>query len=380
MRIGIVINKAWNIYNFRKCLVVAFQKMGHEVVAIANKDEFSEKLQEEWNCEFHHINMRIKGINPFLDTLLMLNLLYLYKKTNIDVVLHFTIKPNIYGSLVAKVLSIPIINNVSGLGTVFLRRTLYTRLALKLYKLSFAFPKIVFFQNPDDRSVFLSNKLVFGPKTRLLPGSGIDIEHFYYERYKRKEPFVFLMVGRALFDKGIMEYLEAARTLKKRNLNVVCAFLGSFESAMNLGIPKKEFDHYVADGIIEYWGKVSDVRPYLVKADCVVLPSYREGVPRSLIEAASMGRTLIATEVPGCKEIVLNNYNGLTCEAKNSIDLAQKMYQMYASSEEQLQVYSKNSRKLIVERFDEQFVVRKYEEAIDFSCPNTYYKYYANSK
>lgn len=364
MRIGIIINSSWNIHNFRLGLIEAFTKDGHQVVAIAPNDGFVEELKAK-GCEFYEVNMERKGANPLKDLGLVWELYQTYKKANIQIALHFTIKPNIYGTLAAHLLNIPSINNVTGLGTVFIHNNLTSRIAQILYRFAFQFPKKVFFQNQDDLALFLQKKLISKKIADLLPGSGIDTEKFKPTLPNRRNTaFTFLLIARLLYDKGIVEYIEAIKILKKRNLSLHFQLLGKIETDKGLGITQEQLSQWTGEGIVTYLGTTNDVRPFIQGVDCVVLPSYREGTPRTLLEAASMGKPLIATDVAGCRETIVEGVNGFLCEVKNAQDLAQKMEKMSQLSEAEWQEMSKQSRALAVEKFDQGKVIQKYMEII----------------
>ena len=360
MRIAIVINTSWNIYNFRLNLIKALQAQGHEVVAIAPPDAYSPRL-ESAGCRFVPIRMANKGTNPWQDLLLIKRFYAVYKHVQPDVILQYTIKPNIYGTLAAKLASIPTVNNVSGLGTVFIVRNLVSKVAQGLYRLAFRYPVKVFFQNPDDQQLFIDYKLVKPILTDVLPGSGIDTQQFKPAPvFIRHQPFTFLMIGRVLYEKGVVEFVEASRSLKQKYPAVRCQLLGGFDEAGNVGIKKNLFMTWVTEGAIDYLGTSDDVASCILDSDCVVLPSYREGTPKTLLEAAALGKPIITTNVPGCKETVINGQNGLLCEARNATDLAAKMEQIYLLPDKELEKMGVASRQLAVTKFDEQFVINKY--------------------
>ena len=363
MRIAIVINTSWNIYNFRMNLIRALLAQGHEVVAIAPRDVYSQRLIEA-GCRFVPVRMG-KGTNPFTDLLLLWKLYRIYRRIKPDVLLHFTIKPNIYGTLAAKMAGIPAINNVSGLGTVFIIKGFVSAVALRLYRVAFRYPRKVFFQNEDDRRLFLSRKLVQPAITDVLPGSGIDLQRFTPAgAFVRHQPFVFLMVARLLYEKGVAEYVEACRLLKKNFPEAKCQLLGAIPEGRRSGISQSTLHKWQQTGIIEYLGTTDDVAPVIAKADCVVLPSYREGTPRTLLEAAAMGKPLIATDVPGCREVVQHGKNGLLCCVRSSSDLAEKMMQLMQLTDRQLEQMGQAGRQLTTEKFNDRFVTDKYLKAI----------------
>ena len=364
MRIAIVINTSWNIFNFRLSLIKALLAEGHEVVAIAPKDAYSERLKA-MGCQFVPLAME-QGTNPFTDMLLIWRLYKTYKNVRPDVVLHYTIKPNIYGAIAAHWAGIPAINNVSGLGTVFITKDYISSIALRLYQFSFKYPVKVFFQNQDDRRLFLRNKLVRASITEVLPGSGINLREFVpADKHKRNNPFVFLMVARVLYDKGVVEFVRASKLIKEKYPGVKCQLLGQVDEKSRSGIKKKKLEEWLATGVIEYLGTTDDVASIIAKADCVVLPSYREGTPRTLLEAAAMAKPLIATNVPGCREVVQQGVNGFLCRLRSASDLADKMLKVIELSDSELEQMGSASRKIAVTRFDDRIVIQRYLHAIE---------------
>ena len=345
-------------------LVRTFLRLGYEVVAIAPEDEYSQQLVLE-GCRYYPIKMENKGTNPLQDLLLTKRFYDTYRRVKPDVILQYTIKPNIYGSLAAKLAGIPTINNVSGLGTVFLVRNMVSKVALKLYKLAFRFPEKVFFQNKEDRQLFLEHHLINERITDVLPGSGIDTERFKpAQDFTRNKNFTFLMVARVLYEKGVVEYVEAARIIRAQYPEVRCQLLGGIDESGNIGIKRAIFESWVAEGAIEYLGTSGTVEAHITEADCVVLPSYREGTPKTLLEAAAMGKPIVTTNVPGCRETVIEGWNGFLCEVKDAADLADKMIRMYCLPEGELASMGKASRKLAEEKFDERYVIEKYLSAV----------------
>ena len=362
MRVAIVINTSWNIWNFRASLVRALQGAGHEVLAIAPPDAYSQRLETELGCRYVPILMENKGTNPVKDAALTRRFYQIYKREKPDVVLHYTIKPNIYGSIAAKLAGVPSINNVSGLGTVFIIRNFVSRVALGLYRFAFRFPSKVFFQNNDDRQLFLENGLVREEITGLLPGSGVDVRKFKPATFRRQQPFVFLMVARVLYEKGVAEYFEAARRLRAANPAgaVRVQLLGGLDEAGGVGVPRATFEQWLQGGEIEYLGHSDDVATHLHRADCVVLPSYREGTPKTLLEAAACGKPIVTTDVPGCRETVVDGRNGYLCRVRSGENLAAKMQQMLNLPLSELLEMGRASRHLAETKFDEQLVLQQY--------------------
>ena len=369
MRVAVVINTSWNIWNFRRGLVRALQAAGHEVLAIAPPDDYSARLESELGCRYVPILMENKGTNPLKDAQLTRRFLAIYRRERPDVVLHFTIKPNIYGTLAARLAGVPSINNVSGLGTVFLIENLVSKVARGLYRLAFRFPRKVFFQNNDDRELFIRYGLVPPARTGLVPGSGVDLARFRPQEAPPSAlaaPFTFLMVARVLYEKGIVEYFEAARQVRAAlgASQVRLQLLGGLDEAGGVGVPRATFEQWLAEGAVEYLGTSDNVAAHLHRADCVVLPSYREGTPKTLLEAAACGKPLVTTDVPGCRETVQHGHNGYLCHVRDAADLAAKLLAVAQLPPARLAAMGAASRQLATEKFDEQLVLREYLAAV----------------
>lgn len=359
LRVAIVLNTSWNIYNFRMNFVKSLLERGHEVHTVAPHDEYTQRLTEA-GCIHHTVYMDSRGANVIKDLALVAELGNIYSKIKPDIVLHYTIKPNVYGTLAAAILRIPAINNVCGLGTVFLKGGLVSWVAKLLYKISFRFPKKVFFQNPNDLQLFLDKKLVAADRVALLPGSGIDLSIFTPMPFKRNRVFTFLMISRLIIDKGVLEFIEAIRMLRAKGIDARFQLLGAKDPEHKRGIALTTIDEWIEEGIIEYLGKTDDVRPYIHAADCVVLPSYREGSPRSLMEAACLSKPIVATDVPGCSQVVKHRFNGLLCKAQDAEDLAITLFTMMSMSDSELQLMGECGRHKMEKEFNDQIILDEY--------------------
>lgn len=358
MKIAITINTSWNIYNFRMGLIRKLLELGHEVLTIAPADDFSQKL-EDVGCIFCPLEMENTGSNPFKDYQVFRQLKTIYKQHKPDIVFHYTVKPNIYGTMAAKALGIPVINNVSGLGTVFLTPGISSFVAKKLYKKAFANADLVFFQNADDRKAFLSEINLPNLKTDLLPGSGINLSSFTPSPLTSGKR-TFLMIARLIVDKGVLEYLQAAEMTLKKFPEAKFQILGKLDPTHARGVSENIIMDAHARGIVEYLGETDDVKPHIDASICVVLPSYREGTPRTLLEAGAMGRPIITTNVAGCKEVISHNETGLLCEVKSANDLSEKMLAICNLSDQNLADMGAKGRLLIEKKFDEQIVIDHY--------------------
>ena len=364
--IAIAINASWNIYNFRSGLVRALVAAGYDVLAIAPEDAYSKRLPE-LGCRFVPVSMSARGTSPLEDARLFLEYRRILKEHRPAIFLGYTIKPNVYGSLTAHALGIPVINNIAGLGVSFLKRGLFQSFVRTLYRAALRRSRTVFFQNPDDCSLFVEAGLARREQSRLLPGSGVDLARFAPVERKRApgDPFVFLLVSRLLRSKGIAEYAAAARAVRAERSDVRFRIAGILEPGHRDAVSEDEVRRWEAEGTIEYLGALEDVRPALAAADAMVLPSfYPEGPPRSLLEAAAMGKPLITTDVPGCREVLDEGVNGFLCEPRNVDSLAAAMLRMRDMSEDRLEAMGAASRRKAEVEFDERIVVSRYLEAI----------------
>jgi glycosyltransferase involved in cell wall biosynthesis len=364
-KVAVSINSAWNILNFRSGLIRALLDNGHEVIAIAPPDSSAQGLID-MGCRFVPIEIDSKGVNPIADAALFSRYLYILKREKPDAFLSYTIKPNIWGSLAAHACGIAVINNVSGLGTAFIRQTWLTSVVKMLYRTALARSHAVFFQNEEDRSLFVRWGIVSKNRTGLIPGSGVDLEHFspFSSESLPRQEFLFLLVARLLYDKGVGEYVEAARLLRKRRSEIKCALLGFLDVENRTAVSRDAVDSWVREGIIDYLGVADDVRPHIAAADCIVLPSYREGTPRTLLEAAAMGKPIVATDVPGCREVVEHGRTGLLCRVRDANDLSAKMETIAEMAQLDRQSMGAAGRTKMELEFNERFVIEAYSRAL----------------
>ena len=362
-RIVLIANTVWNIANFRDNLIRSLQNANYEVVVFAPKDGHEHRL----NARFLHIPVNAKTTNPIFDILLIFRLIIMLNKIKPDIILNFTIKPVFFGTISAGILRIPCVNNITGLGVLFLRGAALRFLGFVLYFVVMRMTSIVFFQNPDDFQLFSRLGLLRRTKVDILPGSGVDLRRFAQEKKTRKrtDGTVFLFVGRLLAEKGIEEYIDAAQIVKDMYKNAQFHVIGAFNSVGNASALRSKIEQAEREGTILYSGEVEDVRPYIAKADCVVLPSYYpEGTPRCLLEAAAMERPVITTDMPGCRDVVERGKNGYLCRVRDPEDLARKMIQfMGLPAGERMQMGSYGRCKMD-RQFDESIVIGKYLSAV----------------
>lgn len=362
----ICINTAWNLANFRAGLIAGLQHARYDVTAVAPADGHETRL----NCRFVPLKMDNGGTHPVRDGLLLLRFIRLLRSERPDVFLGYTVKPNVYGSIACRWLGIPVVNNIAGLGAAFVRTSWLTRLVRGLYRLALRRSAVVFFQNEDDRALFVSGGIVRAEQTARLPGSGVDLRRFALQPMppsgpSGNRPVTFLLIGRLLWDKGVGEFVQAARLLRGRGLNVRFQLLGFLDVKNPSAVAREQVDAWCAEGLVEYLGTTDDVRPYIAAADCIVLPSYREGVSRTLLEAAACGRPIVTTDTPGCRDVVDDGVTGLLCRVRDADDLAAKMAQMVDLGAAAREPMGKMGRAKVEREFDEQLVVKLYLNAIE---------------
>lgn len=367
LRIALCLNAAWNIVNFRSGLVRALQKAGHEVIALAPPDEFVPRLVE-LGVTYVPIKLDRKGTNPFLELKTLLGLRDTLRRVLPDVYLGYTPKPNIYGAIACRWLGIPAIVNIAGLGSMFDGQGIRARGMRLLYRLALQRCPLVFFQNTDDMRSFLQWRVVQPGATASLPGSGVDLNHFRQEPVppRNQSPFVFLLVARLLWTKGLGELVAASRELKSAGFAVECRVLGPIDQGSPDAVPEATVRAWHDEGVIRYLGAAPDVRPHLAQAHAIVLPSYyREGLPKTLLEAAATGRPIVTTDSVGCRDAVIEGTTGFLCQPRSVSDLAATMQKFVVMHDETLRQFGSAARQLAEERFDENIVIARYLSAID---------------
>ena len=361
--VAICSNYAWTIFNFRMPLIRSLTRSGYRVVVITQFDGYEKKVANEVYkvCPLY---ISRKGINPFVDIITLCDLVKKLTYIKPDYFLLFSIKPVIYGSIAARIMDIPHIAMITGLGTAFISGNWITKIVKSLYRFSLAKASVVFFQNTDDKELFVLDGLVDPEVCKLTPGSGIDLDKFVFTDLPSGSHITFLLIARMIRDKGVVEFIDAARHLKKIHPKTSFQLLGPLGVENRTSISHAEMDRWVEEGIIEYLGETDDVSIFIKESSCVVLPSYREGTSRVLLEAAAMGRPIITTDVTGCREIVEDGLNGFLCKCKDSADLAEKMADIVLLSHEKRKEMGKKGRRKVEEEFNQDIVCQLYVDAI----------------
>ncbi|MEV3826264.1 glycosyltransferase family 4 protein [Aeromonas caviae] len=363
--VAITANTSWYLFNFRRNTIIALIENGYDVVAIAPRDHYSTKL-EALGAQFVHLSIEQSGTNPINDFKTLLGFRRAFLQHKIDLVLNFTPKNNIYGTFAAKLCNVKAINNIAGLGILFINESFTAKIARVLYKLSQRYAGKIFFQNEDDRKLFLDNRMAQIGVTDRLPGSGVDLTRFVITPAIDDGVIRFLLIARMLYDKGVGHYVDAARILKKKyGSRVEFNLLGFLDVNNPSAVSKTQMQNWVDEGIVNYLGTSDHVETEIAKADCVVLPSYyREGVPKSLLEAGAMGKAVVTTDNVGCRETVDHCVNGFLCEPRSTASLVAQLERFIAMTYQERISMGIKSREKIEREFDEKFIISKYLEAI----------------
>jgi len=372
-KVALVANSTWNIYNFRLNLIKRLEKEHAEVIVIAPVDEYIHYLNKASNIRHIPVkNLSRKSTNPFKDLFLFIELFKIYKRERPDLIIHYTIKPNIFGNLAAALSKILSICVVTGLGYTFLNGGLARKISTFLYRISLKFSQKVLFENEDDRALFVKEKIVSQQNSISLNGCGVNTKHFRpAPRNRRDDKLVFLFIGRLLYDKGIVEFVEAAKRMKSQFNDVEFWVLGELDYGNPSAISKNQLLSWVDQKYIIYHGTTSDIKSFIKKSDVIVLPSYREGLPKVILEGMSMGKPIITTDTAGCKQTVDPGKNGLLVPVKNVSELVDAMAYMNKLEDIDLEVMGKLSRKKAVREFDDKIITTAFIDIINDILPKS---------
>ncbi|MBC2856142.1 glycosyltransferase family 4 protein [Cetobacterium sp. 2A] len=364
MKIIFTANVLWDIYIFRYGVIKALKDKGNEIIVVAPKDKRID-FEKELGIRHIPIDLNMRGMNPVEDLKLMLQLTKIYKKEKPDMVFHYTIKPNIYGSIACKIAGVPSIAVLTGLGYSFVAGGTIAKVAKAMYRFALKFPKEVWVLNSDDKKELVENRIVKADKIFVLPGEGINLERFKKLNIpKDKSKKTVLMIARAFRDKGFYEYVESARIVKETYPDVEFQFLGALGGEGVNGIDEITMSRYVEEGTLTYLGHRKDVPRIIDLSTMVVLPSYREGISKVLMEAASMEKPIVATDVTGCREIVENGKNGYLVPPKDVSALAKAIIKILNLDEKELEEMGRYGREKMEKEFDEKIIIEIYEEKL----------------
>ena len=357
-KVLILANNASGLYDFRNELLLRLLKEYEVHVSLPDEEDVPEIAEE--GCIVHHTFLERRGMNPVKDSKLMLQYLKLMRQVKPDVVLTYTIKPNIYGSLCCRVLRVPYIVNITGLGSAFENEGMLRKLVVFLYKMALKQASCVFFQNSRNRDI-LKGFGIKGKKERLVPGSGVNLDRHIFEKYPGKEePVKLLFVGRIMKEKGIDELLYAAEKIKQEFSDVIFELAGSYEDDYQELIEEKE-----KAGIVQFIGYHKIIHPFYKKASAALMPSYHEGMSNVVLEAAATGRPVLASDIPGCREGFDDGVTGIGFMPRDSEAFYEAVKRFLKLSYEERKEMGKNARKKIEREFDRKIVVESYIEEIE---------------
>jgi glycosyltransferase involved in cell wall biosynthesis len=359
MKILVLANFGMGLYNFRKELLEELIRQDNEVYISLPDDNYVPKLKKI-GCKFIDTHLERRGTNPFTDFKLLLDYIGIIKRIKPDVVLTYTIKPNVYGGIACAITKTPFITNITGLGTSVENKGLIQKITLMLYKLGLKKASCVFFQNQTNQKFFKDNRIVKS-KARLIPGSGVNLEQYKFEEYPmRDEKVRFLFIGRIMKAKGIEELLEAVKLVKMNYPNVQFDLIGGTEENYNEKIDKLE-----RQGIINYHGQQNNVHSFIKKSHATILPSYHEGLANVLLESASSGRPVLASRVPGCTETYEDGLTGFGFEAMNVDSLVKAIAKFIDLPYDQKKEMGISGRRKMENEFDRNIVVNAYLQEIN---------------
>ena len=352
MKILILANNDEGLYKFRKDLLVTLLSEGHYVTASIPEGK--------WISSIEHLGIKIiltemnrRGINPIEDMILFVKYLRIILSIRPDLTITYTIKPNIYGGIACRFLRAKYIENITGLGSAFQKENFIKKMVCFLYKISCKKAKVVFFENKENKQIFIKNHLIEEEQAYNLAGAGVNLEEYPYVEYPaQKEAIRFLFIGRVMKEKGVDELFEAARRIKKEYPDVLFDIVGPMEDEYDSVLTE-----LIKEGIITYYGYQKNVRPFIERCHCFVLPSWHEGMANTNLENAAMGRPVITSRIHGCLEAVIDGETGYLCESRNSNSLYEVMKKFICLPHEQKQAMGIMGRKHMEDVFDKRKVV-----------------------
>ncbi len=361
-RIVIIENTFYTVLSLRMEIIQYLQSKSLEVYVLSSGDVKDKQELESYKVKVYDIGILVN--NPFSLIGFLYRIYKFLKEIKPVIVYTFTIRPNIFGSLVSGWIKIPTVSNITGIGPLFENQSFVYRVARGFYHFAMKKNQRIFFQNQMDMNLFLSHNYCLPQQAKLLPGSGVDIEKFAPRiEEKKSDEFVFLMISRLIKDKGVLEYIEAARIIKSKYPQVQFQLLGPFwtQNLKSNTISESDVAEWVKEGVITYLGYTYDVRPFIAASDCIVLPSYREGNANVLMQGASMEKPLLTSNVVGCNNLVIEGQTGFLFEVKNIDDLVTKMEKMIQLSTTQRDEMGKKGRIFMQKNYNKLVVLEAYE-------------------
>ncbi len=362
-KILIISKSFWNIYNFRKELLEKL-KNDFSIIAYAKNDDYKINLEKK-NIKTFSANLHNRKFSPLSDLHYLFKLINIIRLERPDLVLNFNLKPIIYGNILSNIFNIKTISNITGIGSSFLGN-IFTKLLVKtLYKISFKKENHIFFQNKEDHIFFLKNKIVSKKHSNydILPGSGVNLLVNEYSEIPKRSNINFILISRLIKDKGVNEFIEVAQIIKKKYNHIYFTIIGDIEDSNESRKLLKKIKKLSSENILNYLGFKNKVNKYIQESDCVVLPSYREGLSRVLLEGMSVGRPIITTNVPGCRELV--NGNGYLAEPRSISSLLYYTNQFINLDYLDKLKMGKLSRAVVERHYNVDIIIQKYIQTIN---------------
>lgn len=363
-KVVIVANTTWNIYNFRQNIIQKLLKENVELYILAPIDQYIE--YKEKYPTVTHINLRSldrDSTNPVKDLILIEELRRKYKRIRPDLIIHYTHKPNIFGTIAAKISGYKSISVITGLGYSFINKGFTNVITKLLYKLTANLNQKMIFENEDDKNLFVEENLIKSEKAFSIKGCGVDSNYFFpIEKLNDVKTFTF--IGRLLIDKGIVEFAEAAAIIKKKYKNINFVVIGDFDEENPSIIDRDQLLKWINRNTIDYRGFVNDIRDHIANSTCIVLPSYREGMPRVVLEAMSMSKPIITTKTAGCRETVEDGQNGFLVDVKSVTSLVESLEKFLTLSDEHIQNMGKYSRRKVENEFEDSIIADNFYKII----------------
>ena len=358
-RILIVANSAWNLMNFRREVITALINEGYSLETIISKSEDGASL-EKIGVKVNYVRSSFRNKNTLNLIFLFVQLLICLLKRRPNLILSFTLLPNIYLSILSRILKIRIINNITGFGSFLGKNNKYSTVIIRLYQLALQQSNVIFFQNETDRNEFVSMKICSLKQAIILPGSGVNFNIFSYTGIQNECGIVFMMASRLIRDKGVLEYLSASKKLRTKYPFTNCKLFGDFDFGNPSAIGSEAFEIALNSSGVTYFPFTSDIASEIGQCDVAVLPSYREGLSRFLLEAGASGKIIIATDVPGCRELIVEGKNGYLCKPGSAESLFKAMEKVMLSRHSDRDKMCNASRELVKKKYDVRIVVEEY--------------------
>ncbi len=356
----ITANTSWCIAHFRGTVVDTLMAQGCRVTILAPRDKYSDDLAKR-GCEFVDIEMDRTGLSPLRDFALMRRFRRHFQALKPDAIFSYTIKNNIYGAIAARRFGIPFIAVIPGLGNAFSSDNWLQKLAVGLYRFAFRNIHLALFSNVENKEVFVSKGLLDADRCIVLDGEGVNTTDFAFATMPPAPPWVFLFCARLLYSKGLAEFVSAAKSIRAHAPDTQFHILGKLADNHPEGIEQSKLDEWIAQGDVQFLGETPDVRPFITAAHCVVLPSYyQEGMPRILLDATSLGRLVITTDTPGCRETLIDGETGFLCPAQDAATLTKRIEQVMSLTDDALQNMGQNARNLAQTKFDDRITANVY--------------------